>query len=238
MIQAVEKPFEQIFIAIDTTDLGHAEALAKMLAGQVGGAKLGKEFFTAHGPAGVQRIAQHGLPIFLDLKFHDIPNTVAGAIRASLPLGPAIVNVHASGGSTMMNAAVRAGQEAGEDRPMIIAVTILTSLGDEDLNELGLHMTAKDQVVRLAKLAQAAGMDGVVCSPREIEAIRAACGPQFKLVVPGIRPIWAATGDQKRIMTPKEAVDAGADYLVIGRPITQAANPVEAARKIAEELAD
>jgi orotidine-5'-phosphate decarboxylase len=232
-------PTERIFAALDTTDLARAQALAQSLSGLVGGLKVGKEFFTAHGPEGV-RAAVGGEPLFLDLKFHDIPNTVAGAIRASIHLRPKIVNVHASGGPAMLQAAAEAAREAAEDaeveRPLVIAVTVLTSLDDADLEAVGQRGPAAEQVVRLARLAQDCGLDGVVCSPREIAPLRAACGPNFKLVVPGIRPAWAAAGDQKRITTPADAVTAGADFLVIGRPITGADDPAAAARRIAGEL--
>jgi len=229
------KPTDRIFCAIDTTDVDAATALAGRLVGHVGGIKLGKEFFTAHGPEGVRKVTACGMPLFLDLKFHDIPNTVAGAIRAALPLNPAVLNVHASGGRVMMEAAAEA--VAGADGTLLIGVTILTSLSDEDVAEVGYTGSAAESVVRLAKLAEASGLGGVVCSPREIEAIRAACGPDFKLVVPGIRPTWSATGDQKRIMTPADAIRIGADYIVIGRPITGADDPIDAAKRIADELA-
>jgi orotidine-5'-phosphate decarboxylase len=229
------KPTDRIFCAIDTTDVDAATALAGRLVGHVGGIKLGKEFFTAHGPEGVRKVTGCGMPLFLDLKFHDIPNTVAGAIRAALPLKPSVLNVHASGGRAMMEAAAEAA--AGADGTLLIGVTILTSLSDKDVAEVGYNGSAAESVVRLAKLAEASGLGGVVCSPREIEAIRAACGPDFKLVVPGIRPTWSATGDQKRIMTPADAIRTGADYIVIGRPITGADDPIDAAKRIADELA-
>ncbi|MDA0676304.1 MAG: orotidine-5'-phosphate decarboxylase, partial [Proteobacteria bacterium] len=165
----------------------------------------------------------------------------AGAIRSSLALKPMIVNVHASGGPAMMRAAAdavaEAGAEGGADRPILLAVTVLTSMGPDDLAAVGMGDDPEAQVVRLARLAQQSGCDGVVCSPREIAAVRDACGTGFKLVVPGIRPEWAAKGDQKRVTTPKQALDAGADYLVIGRPITQADDPLDAARRIAAEMA-
>ena len=232
-------PRERIFAALDTTDLARAQGLARSLSGLVGGLKVGKEFFTAHGPEGV-RAAVVGEPLFLDLKFHDIPNTVAGAIRAAIHLRPKIVNVHASGGPAMLQAAAEAAREAAEDaeveRPLVIGVTVLTSLDDSDLEAVGQRGPAAEQVVRLARLTQDCGLDGVVCSPKEIAVLREACGPGFKLVVPGIRPAWAASGDQKRITTPADAVRAGADYLVIGRPITAAEDPAAAARRIAGEL--
>ncbi len=230
------KPTDRIFTALDTTDIDHAVSLARNLTGHVGGAKVGKEFFTANGPDGVRRVSDTGMPVFIDLKWHDIPNTVAGAVRASLPLKPAIVNVHAAGGAAMLHAAADAAAEAGNDRPLVLAVTVLTSLDDDDLHAIGVDTDVTTQVVRLARLSQDNGIDGVVCSAREIEALREACGPEFKLLVPGIRPTWAATGDQKRVMTPKEAIAKGADYLVIGRPITGADDPVAAAERIADEL--
>ena len=232
-------PKSRVFVALDTPDLERAAGLARAVGPWVGGLKIGKELFTAQGPDGVRAVAG-GEPLFLDLKFHDIPNTVAGALRASLRLRPAIVNLHAAGGRAMMEAAAEAVREGAEDldqpRPLLLAVTLLTSLDDDDLAEIGMAGPSDQAVVRLARLAQACGLDGVVCSPREIAALRQACGPAFKLLVPGIRPEWAASGDQKRTMTPAEALAAGADYLVIGRPITGADDPAAAARRIAEEL--
>ena len=225
-----------IFCALDTTDLDRAVSLAHDLRGAVGGVKLGLEFFYAHGPAGYERVAADGLPIFLDLKLHDIPNTVSGGLRAVLPLRPAIVNVHASGGQDMLRAAAAAVSEAGTNRPLLIAVTILTSLDDDDLAEIGYAETSGQQVDRLAELTENCGLDGVVCSPREIARLRAARSTDFRLVVPGIRPAGAASEDQKRIMTPVDAVNAGADILVIGRPITGAEDPAAAARSIAGSL--
>jgi orotidine-5'-phosphate decarboxylase len=228
------KAFERIYVALDTTDVPYAVELARKLKGLVGGMKVGKEFFTANGPQGVAAIRDVGMPVFLDLKFHDIPNTVAGAIRAAKPIAPQIINVHAQGGPEMLKQAANAGRDAGI--PLTIAVTILTALDQDDLNAIGVNDTIEDQVVRLARLTKDNGLDGVVCSAKEIAPIRAACGPDFKLIVPGIRPAWAAKGDQKRIMTPRDAVIAGADILVIGRPITQADDPVEAVRNIVREL--
>ncbi len=224
-----------IFCALDTTDLNRARDLAHDLVGKVGGLKIGKEFFTAHGPAGVRKVIPEGMPLFLDLKFHDIPNTVAGAVRAALPLAPAMLNVHAAGGTTMMAAAREAAGDSA-DRPWVLGVTVLTSLDAQDLAATGVSGTPEDQVLRLATLAQGAGLDGVVCSAREISALRATCGPDFKLVVPGIRPAGSATGDQKRTMTPAEALERGADVLVIGRPISSADNPAEAAQTISSSL--
>ena len=226
-----------IFCALDTTDIDHAVSLARGLKGSVGGAKIGMEFFNAHGPAGYRAVAAAGLPIFLDLKLHDIPNTVAGGIRAVLPLNPSIVNVHAAGGSAMMRAAAEAAREAGDSRPLIIGVTLLTSLDRSDLAATGVGGSTSEHVRRLAALAAAAGLDGVVCSAHEIEVLRRDLGPGFKLIVPGIRPAGSVVGDQKRVMTPTEALSPGADVLVIGRPITGAGDPRAAAEEIARSLA-
>ena len=232
MAQSIS-PKDRIFCAIDTTDLDHAIDLASKLSGVIGGAKLGKEFFAAHGPQGVQAVAKVGMPIFLDVKYHDIPNTVAGAIRAVTPMGLKIVNVHAAGGIEMMKRAGEAAREtaakAGVDAPWVIAVTILTSMDQHDLDDVGLKGPIDERVVKLAELTQKAGLDGVVCSAREITSVRAACGPDFKLITPGIRPAWAASNDQKRVVTPADAVAMGSDVLVIGRPITKADDPVDAA---------
>ncbi|HWA50124.1 MAG TPA: orotidine-5'-phosphate decarboxylase [Dongiaceae bacterium] len=230
-----------VLVALDTTDLDQARSWARAAAGSVAGVKLGLEFFNARGPEGVQRVAEMGAPIFLDLKFHDIPNTVAGAVRAVVPLQPAILNVHAGGGPAMLRAAGDAAKETaaklGITPPKVIGVTVLTSLSDEDLAAVG-QPAAADQVRRLAALTQACGLDGVVCSPHEIAQLRHDLGPDFLLVIPGVRPSWAAAGDQKRVMEPRQAMQAGADFLVIGRPITGAADPAEAARRIAREISD
>jgi orotidine-5'-phosphate decarboxylase len=229
------KPTDRIFVALDTTDLDRATHLANQLVGMVGGVKMGKEFLTVHGLEGIRKVAKCGMPVFLDTKFHDIPNTVASAIRAVLPLNPFVVNVHASGGAAMMRAAQSAVEEAEKNRPLLIAVTVLTSMTDEDLAEIGMQGPTEERVVALARLTQKSGLDGIVCSPLEIKAVRKACGPNFKLMVPGIRPVWSSDNDQKRTTTPSNAIKLGADYLVIGRPITAAENPIEAAQKIAEE---
>ncbi|MHA1537847.1 MAG: orotidine-5'-phosphate decarboxylase [Alphaproteobacteria bacterium] len=226
----------ELFCALDTTDLAAAEALAGALGDAVDGIKLGLEFFGAHGPRGIERLAVGQRPVFLDLKLHDIPNTVAGAVRALLPLEPAILTVHASGGQAMMRAAAEAASEAGADRPRIVGVTILTSLDASDLAKMGWETEVSDAARRLAEAARTSGLDGVVCSPHEAARLRADQGPEFLLVVPGIRPAWAASGDQKRVMTPAEAARAGADVLVVGRPITGADDPGEAARRIAAEV--
>lgn len=229
-----------IICALDTTDIEQAKALARQLKGEVGALKLGLEFFTANGAAGVQQVAGLGQPVFLDLKFHDIPNTVAGAVRGVANVDCFLMTVHTAGGYAMMKAAVEQAAEnaakTGKKRPMVVGVTVLTSMDQNDLDQVGYALNLHDQVLKMASLAQSAGLDGVVCSPKEIALIRRACGEDFKLVVPGIRPAGSESGDQKRVMTPKEAVDAGANYLVIGRPITQAADPVAAAREIMTSL--
>ncbi len=229
-----------VFCALDTTDTGAASGMAAAVRGHVGGVKLGLEFFCANGPAGIAAVASAGLPVFLDLKLHDIPNTVAGAMRAVCRLRPAMTTIHAGGGFAMMQAAVKAAAEgaeaAGVPRPLVLAVTVLTSLDQAELQGMGVGASMLEQVRRLAVLAQHAGVDGVVCSPHEVAELRAMCGPDFRLVVPGIRPAGASVDDQKRVLTPAQAVAAGADYLVIGRPITAAADPAGAARAIAAEL--
>jgi orotidine-5'-phosphate decarboxylase len=229
-------PENPIFVALDTVDVAQAAAWAEAVRPCVGGVKLGLEFFNSNGPDGVRRIVDMGLPVFLDLKFHDIPNTVSAAVRAVAGLGAAIINVHASGGSAMLKAAAEAAAEHGADRPLVIAVTVLTSLDDDDLAGVGQKGPAASQAERLARLTQSCGLDGVVCSPAEIAALRAACGDGFRLIVPGIRPAWASAGDQKRIMAPRQARDLGADILVIGRPITGSDDPAGAAARIAVEL--
>lgn len=231
----------RLFCAIDTSDLVAAVALARKLKELVGGIKLGKEFFTANGPQGVHAMAVTEMPVFLDLKFHDIPHTVARAVAAAMRLGPFMLTVHAAGGAAMMRAAAEAAGAAARRhdvaKPLMVAVTVLTSLGPEDLEDLGVGESLMDHVLRLARLAREAGLDGAVCSPLEVEMLRGECGPDFKLVVAGVRPSWAAGQDQKRVLTPAEAVARGADYLVIGRPISQAPDPAEAARRIVEEMA-
>ncbi len=231
-----------ILVAIDTPDPGHARDLVRRVGDSVGGIKLGLEFFNANGPAGVRDVASGHDNLFLDLKYHDIPNTVAGAVRAAVQLRPTILNVHAAGGAAMMEAARHAAEDEaarlGVRRPLVIAVTVLTSLDDADIGSVGQKGPATEQVVRLARLARDCGLDGVVCSPFEIVPIREACGPGLTLVVPGIRPAGAAKDDQKRVMTPAEALAAGADWLVIGRPITGAPDPAAAARRISAELAE
>jgi orotidine-5'-phosphate decarboxylase len=220
-----------IFVAIDSRELDRAIALAKAVRNDAGGLKLGLEFFTAQGPEGVRRLAGLGLPIFLDLKLHDIPNTVAKAVEALTPLEPAILTVHALGGHEMLSVAKRAAPA----RTKIVAVTLLTSLDEADLSDLGLGRSPNDQVKRLAWLARDAGVDGIVCSGAEVAEANEAWDAGF-FVVPGIRPAGADTGDQKRVVTPRQALDDGASVLVIGRPITGAADPARAIAEIAASL--
>ncbi len=206
--------------------------LARALRGHVAGIKLGLEYFCANGPSGYRKVAELGIPLFLDLKLHDIPNTVAGAVSSLLPLKPAFMTIHTSGGGAMMKAAADAAKKAGNDRPKLLGVTVLTSLNAQDLGAVGQETEPAKQVLRLAKLAAESGFDGVICAPTEVVALRQALGPDFILMVPGIRPAGADIGDQKRVLTPKEAVAAGASYLVIGRPITQAPDPLAMAKAI------
>ena len=222
-----------ILCAIDTPELARAEALIAAVTPAVGGVKLGLEFFVAHGPAGIRQVAGSAANLFLDLKLHDIPNTVAGAVRAALALDPFLMTLHCAGGAAMLRAAADA---RGGRRTKLLGVTVLTSLDDADLAATGQNGPAETQVQRLALLAKSAGLDGVVCSPQEVAMLRQACGRDFLLVVPGIRPAGAALGDQKRVQTPRAAVEAGADYLVIGRPITEAPDPADAARAIRDEI--
>ena len=221
-----------VFVALDTPDLATALDLAATAGPHVGGLKVGLEFVNAQGPDGVRAIVLLGYPVFLDVKLHDIPNTVAGAVRALSRLGVEIINVHASGGRAMMEAA----RNAAPPSIKIVAVTILTSLDATDLGDVGMYPDPATQAVRLAKLAKSSGLDGVVCAASDLAAVRAACGPDFLTIVPGIRPAGADLGDQKRVMSPAAARNAGADILVIGRPITAAADPAAAARDVAAEL--
>jgi orotidine-5'-phosphate decarboxylase len=222
--------------AIDTGDLARAEALAAALAGRCGLLKVGLELFCAAGAPAVAAVARHA-PVFLDVKLHDIPNTVAGALRSLLPLRPAMVTLHAGGGPAMVAAARDAAERAGADRPLLLAVTVLTSMDAAALAATGVADSPAAQVLRLARMAVAAGADGLVCSPQEAALLRAELGPGPALVVPGVRPTGSAAGDQARTATPAEAVAAGADWIVVGRPITGAADPAAAAAAIAATLA-
>ena len=234
----------RLYCAVDTDDLERARYLASQIKQAGACMKLGLQFFNAHGPQGVRQITQENpdLPVFLDLKYHDIPNTVAQAVRAAVPLGVQYLNVHASGGIEMMKAAKQAATEEaaklGIAAPKVLAVTILTSLDQDNLEQVGYKYSTQEQVIRLAKLTQQAGLDGIVCSPHEIAAVREACGDEFALMVPGIRPSDHQSGsdDQKRVMSPSEAIAAGATHIVVGRPITKADIPADAAKAILEQI--
>lgn len=231
-----------ILIALDVDTAGQAEALAETLRGAVGGYKIGMQLFTSTGPDVVRTFVDRGDRVFLDLKFHDIPNTVAGAVSAAAALGVWMVNVHASGGPAMLQAARRGADDGAAQRggpaPLVIAVTVLTSLDAPSLGAMGVHESPLEHAVRLARLTQDAGLDGVVASPREVEAIRRACGSDFVIVTPGIRGGSASAGpdDQQRTSTPAGAIAAGSSYLVVGRPITGAGDPREAAMAIGREI--
>jgi orotidine-5'-phosphate decarboxylase len=224
----------QLIVALDTAEAGEAKIWARAVAPHCGLLKLGLEYFLANGAAGVRAILER--PIFLDLKLHDIPNTVSGAVRAVLPLGPRMLTIHASGGAAMIEAARRASEASGAGRPLLLAVTVLTSLDAAGLEATGVPATPTQQVLRLGRLAIASGADGIVCSPLEIAVLRDALGSEPLLIVPGIRPRGVLPGDQARTMTPREAIAAGADWIVVGRPITAHADPGGAAKSIAEQL--
>lgn len=224
----------RLIVALDTVNTDQARDWAAAAAPHSGLFKVGLEYFLANGTAGYRSIV--GAPIFLDLKLHDIPNTVAGGVKAVLPLRPSMLTIHASGGAAMVRAAHQAALTAGTERPMILAVTVLTSLDEGDLHAAGVSATPAEQVLRLGRLATESGADGLVCSPLEVAMLRQALGPAVKLVVPGIRPKGAAADDQSRVMTPEQAVAAGADWIVVGRPITEAADPGAAAAAIAASI--
>ncbi len=226
---------KQVIVALDYPTADQAVAMAKQLDPSHCRLKVGKELFTRSGPAVVEQIQQLGFDVFLDLKFHDIPNTVAAACRAAAEMGVWMVNVHALGGQRMM-AAAREAIESTSQRPLLTAVTILTSMESADLVQVGLNENPQTNVLNLAKLAQTSGLDGVVCSAQEATLLRQQLNASFQLVTPGVRPAGSEQGDQRRIMTPREAVNAGANYLVIGRPITQSPNPVKALQDILNEL--
>jgi orotidine-5'-phosphate decarboxylase len=230
---------DRIIIALDVQTKEEAVALVSRLKA-ARTFKVGLQLFTAEGPALFKKLKALRKDVFLDLKLHDIPNTVAGAVRSAFRHGVQMMTIHASGGREMMVKAVetarQAAQEMGRPKPALLGVTVLTSLKGTELGEIGMSPDVAGQVLRLAGLAKAAGMDGVVCSPQEIDVIRKEFGRELMIVSPGIRPLWAAAQDQKRIMTPAEAVAKGADYLVIGRPITAAPSPEEAFLKVVEEL--
>ena len=226
-----------VIVALDFPSAASALALVERLDPQACRLKVGKELFTRAGPALVETLIRRGFELFLDLKFHDIPNTVAAACDAAADLGVWMVNLHASGGPAMMEAARERLEKRGGRRPRLIAVTILTSLGEQELAQIGFSGTPKENVLRLAALAARSGLDGVVCSPLEAADLRSRQGPDFLLVTPGVRPAGAALNDQKRVMTPAEAMAAGADYLVVGRPITAAEDPLAALQAINRSLA-
>lgn len=222
----------KIIVALDYEKEAEALALVDQIDPSLCRLKVGKEMFTTLGMNFVKQLHQRNFDVFLDLKYHDIPNTVARAVRSAADLGVWMVDLHASGGLRMMEEAKRILEPYGKDAPLLIAVTVLTSMEDLDLLQIGINASPMEQVLRLAHLTQRAGLDGVVCSPKEVEILRNTCGKEFKLVTPGIRPIGTDFGDQRRVMTPTAAIRAGSDYLVIGRPITKADNPAEVLRSI------
>lgn len=222
----------KIIVALDYEKEAEALALVDQIDPSLCRLKVGKEMFTTLGINFVKQLHQRNFDVFLDLKYHDIPNTVARAVRSAADLGVWMVDLHASGGLRMMEEAKRILEPYGKDAPLLIAVTVLTSMEDLDLLQIGINASPMEQVLRLAHLTQRAGLDGVVCSPQEVEILRNTCGKEFKLVTPGIRPIGTDFGDQRRVMTPTAAIRAGSDYLVIGRPITQADNPAKVLRSI------
>ena len=231
----------QLIVALDVENLATANRLVTTLSDDVKWFKIGKQLFTAVGPASVKLLHEAKKNIFLDLKFHDIPNTVAGAVASATKIGANIINIHASGGLEMMRAAGEAAEKQASElsipKPTLLGVTILTSIDEANFQrDFGTQRKLKDQVAYLAELSQKAGLEGVVASPLEIELIRKVCGNDFVIVTPGVRPAWAASNDQQRVMTPGEAINAGADYIVVGRPITAADNIREAARTILQEI--
>jgi len=227
MDSVLEDARRRVILAVDVPDLDAARALVERVRTSVGALKIGKELFTACGPEALRALGPSGLPVFLDLKFHDIPNTVAGAVRAAGRHGVRWISLHTSGGAAMLEAAARARDELGDARPLLLGVTVLTSLGDDGDPE---------EIVERALLAQRTGLDGVIASPREARRLRGACGPNFAIVTPGVRPAGSVAGDQQRVATPAAAIRDGADFLVVGRPITAAADPAAAARAILEEI--
>jgi len=231
---------ERLILALDVDDLERVKALVSLLGSKVGMFKVGKQLFTHAGPQAVKLIQGMGGEVFLDLKFHDIPNTVAKAAIEATRLGVKMFNVHASGSLEMMHLTVRevsrVCRQEGLRRPIMLAVTVLTSLNKSDLQRVGVDGEVADQVIRLALLTRQAGMDGVVASPQEVASIRAACGRRFIIVSPGVRPQRAKRNDQRRVMTPEETIRAGADYIVVGRPIMEAKDPMSAAQEIITEM--
>ncbi|NBI13431.1 orotidine-5'-phosphate decarboxylase [[Haemophilus] felis] len=227
----------KIIVALDYEKEKEALALVDQIDPSLCRLKVGKEMFTTLGTKFVKELHKREFDVFLDLKFHDIPNTVARAVRSAADLGVWMVDLHASGGLRMMEEAKKILEPYGKDAPILISVTVLTSMEDLDLLQIGINASPMEQVIRLANLTQRAGLDGVVCSPQEVEILRKNCGDDFKLITPGIRPIGSEFGDQRRVMTPNAAIKAGSDYLVIGRPITQADNPADVLRSINASIA-
>ena len=228
---------QKVIVALDYDNQADALAFVDRIDPSSCRLKVGKEMFTLFGPDFVRELHRRGFSVFLDLKFHDIPNTCSKAVRAAADLGVWMVNVHASGGERMMAASREILEPYGQDRPLLIGVTVLTSMEQTDLRGIGLDVAPQDQVMRLAALTKSAGLDGVVCSAQEASLLKSTLGTEFKLITPGIRPAGADVGDQRRIMTPVEAIAAGSDYLVVGRPITQADNPAEVLAQINASLA-
>jgi len=239
VLEIMKDPKDRLIVALDVPDERSCERVLSALKGTVGFIKIGLELFTGCGPRIVEKALEGGLKVFLDLKFHDIPNTAARAVQNVAGLGVSIINVHCLGGIEMMRAAREALEKtcAIQARPLLVGVTVLTSHSEETFSkDLAVAGSLADSVKRLALLAQRAGLDGVVASPKEIGLIKEACGKDFRVITPGVRPAWAGANDQKRVMTPKEAIQAGADLIVVGRPIVAAENPREAAKRILEEM--
>lgn len=227
---------QKVIVALDYDNQADALAFVDRIDPASCRLKVGKEMFTLFGPDFVRELHKRGFSVFLDLKFHDIPNTCSKAVRAAAELGVWMVNVHASGGERMMTASREILEPYGKDRPLLIGVTVLTSMEQSDLAGIGLNIAPQDQVIRLARLTKNAGLDGVVCSAQESSLLKSELGQDFKLVTPGIRPAGSDQGDQRRIMTPVEAIQSGSDYLVIGRPITQAVDPAAVLKSINDSL--
>ncbi len=225
----------RLIVALDVPNAAEALKLIQSIGDSASIYKIGKQLFTCEGPSLVRDLVSSGRKVFLDLKYHDIPNTVASAVRSAADLNVTMLTVHASGGSKMLRAAAEAAAQSASE-PLVLAVTVLTSMDDEDLHEIGVAGSAQDQVVRLAKLAQKAGVGGLVTSPSELKALRQAIGQEMKIVTPGVRPVGSDKGDQARVATPAEAIANGADYIVVGRPITAAPNPAAAAKAILAEI--
>jgi orotidine-5'-phosphate decarboxylase len=226
---------DRLIVALDVSTAAEAKKIVEAIGRSASTFKVGKQLFTAEGPSLVRELVASGRKVFLDLKFHDIPNTVAAAVRSAAGLGVSMLTVHASGGAKMLHAAADAAKE-GKNSPLVLAVTVLTSLGDEDMQEIGVSGRAADQVLRLAELARNNGCLGVVASPQEVKKLREMLGTGFAIVTPGVRPAGADAGDQARIATPADAIRNGATYLVVGRPITEAKDPAQAAQAILKEI--